>query len=283
MTQSPTMNALLKLDQLATTHPEWRPWLCVLREATQALATPVGDAALPTASQPSEQAPLLAGAALRPDGQAVAQLLQQLMQVANAQGLHALAGHSAPKAASSPDDAAAWFLAAVNGDPTQQAMPPGASPEGWRSLLQLLPMPYLHACARQWAAGGEAPWAHGHCPVCAAWPAFAEVRGIARTRHLRCGRCGTGWARPALVCTYCEENRHDALGTLVVDDPLPRCSVEVCHSCSGYLKSFNVLQATPPEEVLVVDLASAEFDIAAVDRGYLRPAGLGVPLRASLA
>jgi FdhE protein len=70
---------------------------------------------------------------------------------------------------------------------------------------------------------------------------------------------------------------------LVVDERTPRFAVDVCHACSGYLKTCTALQATPSDEIIATDLQSVEFDLAAVERGYRRPPGPGVALRASVA
>ncbi|MBL0420613.1 formate dehydrogenase accessory protein FdhE [Ramlibacter sp. AW1] len=280
------MSAAQRLDALAQAHPEWSGWLRVVRELAPGLSDPAWDADPPHAGRPSDAAPMLAGATLQPDGRALARLLDRLAGVAQAQGLQALAGTARPGRTTSPDEALAVFLAALDDDPQELgrwASRTGATPEGARALAQLLPMPYLHGCARAWSSTARgAAWSHGHCPVCGAWPAFAEVRGIERTRHLRCGRCGAGWPMPALACTYCGMRDHERLGTLSVDDKAARFALEVCHACMGYLKSCTTLQPTPSDEVIVTDLASVEFDIAAVERGFLRPPGHGASLRASL-
>jgi len=279
------MSAISRLDALTRTHPEWTAWLCVVREVAAELSAPGWDADPPRTVVTTGLEPFLAGAALRPDGGAVAQLLDRLTGVARTQGLHALAGPEEEGQQSSAGEALAVFVAAVNGEHAAldlRASRTGASPQGMLALAQLLAMPYLHACARRWAAGQPSPWLHGYCPVCGAWPAFAEVRGIEHSRHLRCGRCGTGWPMPVLSCTYCATTDHDTLGTLVVDDRKSRFGIDVCRGCSGYLKSFTTLQATPSNEVIAIDLESVEFDLAAVERGFFRPPGPGVALGASL-
>jgi FdhE protein len=277
--------AISRLDNLAQAHPEWTAWLRVVREIVAELSDPVWDRDPPRTAAASGLAPLLAGAELRPDGHALARLLDRLTGVARAQGLHALAGNSKRAQETSAEQALAVFLAAVNDDPAAldlQASQAGATAEGWRTLVQLLPMPYLHACARRWAASPGSRWSQGYCPVCGVWPAFAEVRGVERSRHLRCGRCGAGWQMPILACTYCAATDHETLGALVNHDRKSRFSLDVCHGCSGYLKSCTTLQATPSDEILATDLASVEFDLAAVERGFLRPSGPGVALHASL-
>jgi FdhE protein len=214
------MSAASRLDTLAQAHPEWAGWLCVVRAVTAELSHPVWDTDPPQAqaeedapmagtadagATAAELAPMLAGAVLRPDGRAVARLLDHLLDVARTQGLPALAGHGHRFRETSTDDALAIFLASVNGEETEPDAPvsrTGASHEGLHAIAQLLPMPYLHACARRWAASPGRRWSQAYCPVCGAWPAFAELRGVERARHLRCGRCGAGWPMPALACTY---------------------------------------------------------------------------------
>lgn len=281
----PALSALARLDALATTHAEWAPWLSVVREVIADLSCPAWDDFSPPSVAGTDLSAQLAGAALRPDGPAIAHLLDRLRAVARAHGLVGLAGPANRALATPVDEALAVFLAAVNGDDAaldRQASRAGATPEGWRALAQLLPMPYLHACARRWTVGPRTIWSQGYCPVCGAWPAFAEVRGIQRARHLRCGRCGAGWPMPVLACTYCATTDHDALGTLIVNDKTARWAVDVCHGCSGYLKSCSTLQPTPSSEILVADLTSVEFDLAAVELGFRRPQAHGAALHASL-
>lgn len=280
------MSAPARIEALAQAHPEWAPWLGVLRELVPELSRPAWDQEPPRGTRAPGAAPWLAQAELRPDARALAVLWDRLRGVALAQGLRAMAGEGRAVLPASDDEAAAVFLAAVNDDTAaleQQALQAGASPEGWRTLARLLPMPYLHGCARGWSAQARPGGSQGCCPVCGEWPAFAEVRGVERARHLRCGRCGAGWPMPVLACTYCGTRDHEQLGTLVAEDRKAAVAVETCRCCSGYLKSFTLLQATPSEDVLAVDLESVAFDLVALERGFQRPAGPGVALGATLA
>ena len=61
-----------------------------------------------------------------------------------------------------------------------------------------------------------------------------------------------------------------------------RFTLDVCRACSGYIKSCATLQPTPSNELLCTDLASVEFDLAALERGFLRPPGPGAALGVSL-
>lgn len=135
----------------------------------------------------------------------------------------------------------------------------------------LLPLPLLHACRRRWQDAVPPAWPHGYCPVCGAWPAFAELCGVERSRYLRCARCGSAWRSQLLSCPYCGNTDHALLGSLVAE----RCVIETCERCRGYVKTFTRLRPSAPEQGLVDDLASVELDIAAKQRGYLRPDGPG--------
>ena len=282
----PALTAIARLEALAATHLEWAPWLGLVRAVIAELSSSDWDAHPPFTVAGTHLSPQLAGAALRPDGAAVAELLDRLRSVARAQGMVELVGSATRASAVPVEEALAVFLSAVNRDDAaldRQASRAGATPEGWRALAHLLTMPYLHACARHWSDNPRTTWSQGYCPVCGAWPAFAEVRGIQRSRHLRCGRCGSSWPMPVLACTYCAITDHDTLGTLIVDDKSARWAIDICQGCSGYLKSFTTLQPTPLSEILLTDLTSVEFDLAALERGFRRPQTLGVALQASLA
>jgi len=149
---------------------------------------------------------------------------------------------------------------------------------GW--LLEQAPeravMPLLHACRRRWPV--PAGWAKSYCPICGAWPAFAEVCGVERQRFLRCTRCGCAWQAHALSCPFCATNDHGALASLVVEDDAPARAIEVCLECRGYLKVFTRLRPGEPADAVLDDLASIELDLAAQERGYRRPPGAGYGL-----
>ena len=65
---------------------------------------------------------------------------------------------------------------------TEVAAASGADAEALQAVIALLPVPFLHACNRRWASSISESWVEGYCPVCGSWPAFAEVRGIERSR-----------------------------------------------------------------------------------------------------
>jgi FdhE protein len=58
--------------------------------------------------------------------------------------------------------------------------------------------------------------------------------------------------------------------------------VDTCLTCKGYVKTRALLQPTPPYAVVLEDLATVDWDIVALERGYVRPTRPGYPLRVRL-
>ena len=56
---------------------------------------------------------------------------------------------------------------------------------------------------------------------------------------------------------------------------LERETIEVCDRCRGYVKTMTTHSAIRPEHVVLQDLATLVLDIAALERGYRRPAAKG--------
>ncbi|HET7342373.1 MAG TPA: formate dehydrogenase accessory protein FdhE, partial [Methylomirabilota bacterium] len=123
---------------------------------------------------------------------------------------------------------------------------------------------------------------------CGAWPTLAEARGLERARRLRCGRCAADWASRWLLCVYCGADDHARLRSLVLVDGAgatphlapAAASVDACTACRGYLKTITTLVPTPADELGLVDLATVELDVVALEQDYRRPSGLGAPLGA---
>jgi FdhE protein len=149
--------------------------------------------------------------------------------------------------------------------------------EAPNAILALVATPLLQACGRRSADLGTA-WRRTYCPVCAAWPAFVEVRGIERARFARCGRCGSAWQAPLLACGYCGTAEHGKLVSLVPQEPEARGTIEACTVCRRYTKTIATLQGCAAKDVSINDLVSVDLDLAALEAGYTRPDGLGCAL-----
>jgi FdhE protein len=264
---------------LARRRPEWVPWLAPLQATLAAVGEPGWAAALPASPPPADdRRPRLAGAALELDARMTRAWLLGLVEAAERAGAPvARARRGRADAAdvgglveaSIEQDAAA--LVAIAG---RRALDPGAM----TALAPLVAMPLLHAARARWMADVPAAWAAGYCPICGAWPAFAEARGLEGERRLRCGRCGAEWPGQWLACAFCDNRDHHRLGALAPEDTRDTRRVETCEACRGFLKIVTVLTPAPAVEVALVDLETVELDVAALDAGWTRPEGLGHPL-----
>lgn len=255
----------------------WRPWVTLLDVALQVAESSAWASAVPELPARSDTAwppyaPLLEGASIRIDGRRARKLVRELIHTAD----------------DARDDGAKWSTAmrgrrldtvgllhaAIIRDHAAMeriAARAGIDPPALAVVAQLAVMPLLHACADRWREHLPSAWTHGYCPVCAAWPALAELRGLERGRRLRCGRCATDWPLPVLQCTYCGETDHDRLGTLTPEGESQTRRIEVCYTCKGYLKTFTTLRPMTLRTIAMTDLASVDLDLIAQERQYARP------------
>jgi FdhE protein len=261
--------------------PELRPWVTLCEEVRRALGDPawgsVTRVPAPLGPAPlADGAPLLADAVLAVDVGRAAPWLRALFARARA------AGDSA--ATLRPErltdgHAVALLGAAVAEDGTRieaLARDLGAAPGALGAVAGLGVMPLLHGARRALAGEVPAAWTHGYCPVCGAWPTLAEARGVERSRHFRCARCGSCWFAGWLRCPYCGNGDHVRAAALVSDDAGARHRVETCEACRGYVKTLTVLLPTEPSDIVLADFDSLALDLAALAHGYHRPPGRGL-------
>jgi FdhE protein len=270
------------LQDLKRQHPEWEPWLAVLQVVLGEIADSKWDASVPVeVGSQQGKVPLLARAALRLDPSSIGRLFERLVRIASRSGTAKMATLQA--IAYAKLDVPAVFKASLNHD--REAMKEiasavGADAEAFHAVGTLVSIPFLQACNRALARSIAVSWTEGYCPVCGAWPAFAEVRGIERSRYFRCGRCGAEWQAHCLFCPYCSMTDHKELASLVPEQNGAKSVIDACNRCLGYVKAFTKLQGSPPAKVMVDDLATVDLDIAALEQGYRRPEGLGYSLNA---
>jgi FdhE protein len=273
-----------RLDAAAQRHPDGRAWLTLLAETLRELQAPAWGAIVP---QPDPErpvaAPLLAGVTLAVDPNMVRRWVRRLLQ----QAAKVTNSRTAPLAAIDTRrfDPLPLLEAAMCLDEARLAdlaKADGADLGALGALMQLATMPLLQVCGRHLARQVAIDWAYGYCPVCGAWPTLAEVRGLERTHRWRCGRCGGDWGLALLRCPYCGEANHQRLGSLTAEDDDATCTVDTCLTCKGYVKTRALLQPTPPYAVVLEDLATVDWDIVALERGYVRPTRPGYPLRVRL-
>jgi len=261
------------LKGLRCDHPEWGPWLGVLEPALAAAAdTSWNDVVGWQPPLPSNDRPALTQAVIDVDQRAAERWWRTLLDAAVDGPAHSIGRGSIDviellDAAVSDDVERLAALAASAGAPTDTIQAMGG----------LAAMPILHACRRRVE---RAQWRRACCPVCGAWPALAEARGLERSRHGRCGRCGNEWAIAWLQCPYCGTDDHARLRTLVPETSGESRKVEACAVCRGYVKTVMTLTPAAPADVPLLDLATVDLDVAALSEGYTRPARARTPLQA---
>lgn len=271
------------LQDLKHLHPEWEPWLAVVQAMLSEIAEPKWDTVVPPCPQTRSKVPFLAGAELHLEKSLIRPLLAHLVQMACRSRTPKMATLAA--VAQSELDNLTLFKASLHQDSnhlTEIAGALGVDCEALQAVAALLPVPFLQACNRHWNQSVRVDWAEGYCPICGAWPAFAEVRGIERSRYLRCGRCGGEWQMHCLSCPYCGITDHNELVSLVAENGASNVVIDACKRCLGYVKVFTTLQGSPPAKVILDDLASVELDVVAAEQGYKRPAGGGYFLNATV-
>jgi FdhE protein len=224
---------------------------------------------------PDNKIPLLAGCMIALEKKIPTQWIQRLIRTAFKSGTEKMA---TLEAAAEEADVFGLFKASLCQDGAtlgNVALRLGADTEAFQAVASQIPIPFLHACNRRFARNVPESWIEGYCPICGAWPAFAEVRGIERGRYLRCGRCAAEWQLHSLICPYCGMDDHEQLVRLVPEKGGTMRIVEACKRCLGYVKTFTMLQGTPAARIILDDLASVDLDMAALEQGYCRPPGPG--------
>ena len=272
------------LQDLRRQHPEWAPWLAVVQEVLSETTKPEWDGLVPIRSESQQsKLPLLANVTLTLERYLIRRLLEKLILIAHRGGTPKMA--TLQPVLNRDLDLLNLFKASLCQDRDRLgdiAAQLGADPEAFQAVAALLPLPFLHACNRRWASSRSPSWTEGYCPVCGAWPTFAEVRGIERSRYFRCGRCGGEWQTRALLCPYCGMTDHNELVSLVPEKNGSNSVIDACKRCLGYAKTFTILQGSPPAKILLDDLATAHLDVAALEQGYKRPEGAGYSLNVTL-
>jgi FdhE protein len=259
-------------EMLAREHPEFRGWLALLEAVGEESATAAWGAAVPDSA--ASGAPLLVGATLAIDPADALDWLRRLFDTAAASA-PALAG-----AAEKLDPLAALEAAIALDTPRMDALGDGAGlpREPLRAVVPLAAWPWLERCGARLGASAIDDHAQAWCPVCGAWATLAEARGLEGARRLRCGRCGGDWRAEWLHCPFCGTDEHARLRGLVGATAGAARRADGCGSCGAWIKTVTVLRASTVGELRLLDLATVDLDVAALERGWTRPNGLGAPL-----
>ncbi len=154
----------------------------------------------------------------------------------------------------------------------------GLAPDLLWLIAELAVSPFVHALQRTLlgsAAQGSAlrgaldQWSLGYCPFCSSWPALAEV--VATHRVLRCSFCALAWELDRYACVYCRGDG-ERFVTAAPNEERKDRRLELCGTCSAYLKAIDVPELSPFPLLAISDLETMDLDMAAMERGYGRPA-----------
>ena len=255
-----------RLVPIARFHERWLELLATMAapDVTLRLATRDAEAAV------LEGTPLLIAGELDVDLGELDAHLRALQAALDESGAGPIDG------ASPGDEVDARLAAALRGE-----QPRGA--EGMRTLVELAVQPALWAAAAQAAAISDlGRWSRGYCPVCGAWPLYAELSGPQRERHLRCGRCGADWSWSVLLCPYCGNDDHRTLGHFENPQEREFLRVDTCEECKGYVKAVAAFTPSSAVRLAAEDTATLHLDVAARERGYERPGRIPDAARAGV-
>lgn len=264
------------VETLKRERPEWTPWLRLVEETLVTSASNAWNSIVPSVPRATPPAPALSGSVVVVPESLLRGHVERLASRAARGGTAQMT--TLGKLVGADLDLAGLLHASLTQDPglpVAIASSKTVDPEALQALVALVGLPLLHACRARWASAVESTWTEGYCPICGAWPAFAEVRGIERSRFHRCGRCGSEWHAQILQCTYCRTREHTELVALVPEKQQGSGAVDGCTRCKGYLKVSTRLQGCAPAAVMLEDLASVHLDVAALQAGYRRPSGAG--------
>ena len=92
----------------------------------------------------------------------------------------------------------------------------------------------------------ESSWPRGLCPVCGAWPALGETRGLEQRRFLRCDLFAAGWPGNRLQCPFCGQTDHHALRYVYAEGEQDRYRLTICDGCGGRVKLIATLAPLSP-------------------------------------
>ncbi len=262
------------LASITASSPEWSSWTTLLGLALEEVTREEWDAVvLDPGERIDATAPLLHGATFHVPARLARSWVQRLLRAAgDAGGPDAFALITASRS-QALDSLALLQAGAMQDHPVLKATAEELSvqPDTLIALAQLAVMPILHGASARLSSIKPAVWQHSYCPVCGALPTLAELRGLERTRSLRCGRCGTDWAIDRLRCAYCRSTDQRRLGSLVPEEEGEMRKVDTCRDCGGYIKVLTTLRAWPPYRVPLEDLASVDLDLVALEHGFVRP------------
>jgi FdhE protein len=281
--------AASRWKRLVTERPEFGPAVELQRQLiglVADLAESVEGGRLPRLSLPakylaaklSRGVPALTGEPIPLPVAVLTPTLLSLCDVLARGGAGAAAEHIAAEVSAARADAGALLTASFTreqGAIRAFAERAGLAPDLLWLVAELATSPFAHALQRMVFAGeridpalaaAATAWRLGYCPACGSWPALAELVG--GRRLLRCSFCAAAWEASAERCVYCSASIDPAMPS----GETTRSCLDVCGACKGYLKIVASAAPLPFPLVALADLETTHLDLAAAERGYVRPA-----------
>ncbi|UCZ52390.1 formate dehydrogenase accessory protein FdhE [Bacillus shivajii] len=106
----------------------------------------------------------------------------------------------------------------------------------------------------------------GTCPCCGEPPRLAKI-GNKGEKQMQCPRCESEWKEKRLACVHCGEDRHEHLFYVTLEED-EKVKIEVCKTCSNYLKLIDTKKTFIKKEAALLDLETIHLDFIAQEEGY---------------
>ena len=266
-----------RIDEERRRRPESEVWLRLLALALEAAESPAWMGLQPRLpSARAAGAPVLHEAIVAVDRRAARRWVRTLLKAASSS---TEGGAASLRGLRGRDVDPVRFLADAVVDDRRSlgalAERAGVHADALGAVAPLAALPLLRGCAAAVESRLPVGWDRGFCSACGGWPSLAELRGLERTRVLRCGRCATAWEIPVLVCPFCDERDHARQLSFAPEGEEHQRRVDACRGCGGYIKTRTTLAALRPWALPLEDLATIELDLVAGERGFGRPASAG--------
>jgi len=144
-----------------------------------------------------------------------------------------------------------------------------------RGLASLIAMPMLQSCRRAWAERVPTDWAYGFCRFVVAGRRWQRSAGSTAPGTFDADAVAVTGGRSGCAAL--------SVAKAIMKSSVPSCSPTNSNgrrsrsvtAVRGYVKTMTTLRAIRPEHVVLQDLATVVLDIAALERGYRRPAAKG--------
>jgi formate dehydrogenase accessory protein FdhE len=136
--------------------------------------------------------------------------------------------------------------------------------------------PLLELACTGGADLSRAEWSGAACPACGGPPqtgVIGERSGEfmgGSPRYLVCSRCALWWGYPRATCVACGEDNSTRLHSFS-EQQRSWVRVDVCDTCRGYVKTFDLREPGGGDVVpLVDDIATLALDLWAHEQGCAR-------------